>query len=87
MDTISIPQALYVANDRNLLPFPVDIDTAMYFIEIPNVVASRKYRTMWFFWQEKLFSFLVRNYSVNLNIDFYQLPYNRTVAIGTYYVI
>ena len=87
MDTISIPQALYVANDRNLLPFPVDIDTATYFIEIPNVVASRKHHTMWFYWQEKLFSFLVRNYSANLNIDFYQLPYNRTIAIGTYYVI
>lgn len=87
MDTVSIPQALYVANDRNLLPFAVDIDSAMYFIEIPHVVASRKYHTMWFYWQEKLFAFLVRNYSVNLNIDFYQLPYNRTVAIGTYYVI
>ena len=87
MDTVSIPQALYVANDRHLLPFAVDIDTAMYFIEIPNVVASPKYHTMWFYWQEKLFAFLVRNYSANLNIDFYQLPYNRTVAIGTYYVI
>ncbi len=87
MDTVSIPQALYVANDRQLLPFPVDISTAMYFIEIPNVVASRTHHALWFFWQEKLFAFLVRNYSANLNIDFYQLPYNRTIAIGTYYVI
>ena len=87
MDTISIPQALYTANDRGYLPFPVDVDNAMYFIEIPNVVPSRKYKAMWFFWQEKLFAFLVRNYSANLNIEFYQLPYNRTVAIGTYYRI
>ena len=87
MDTVSIPQALYNANDRGLLPFPVDVDNAMYFIEISNVVASREQQTMWFFWQEKLFSFLVRNYSANLNIEFYQLPYNRTVAIGTYYMI
>ena len=88
MDTISIPQALYNANDRALLPFEIDVDTVMYFIEIPNVVASREQKkTMWFFWQEKLFSFLVRNYSANLNIEFYQLPYNRTVAIGTYYII
>lgn len=87
MDIISIPQALYVANDRSLFPFTVDIDDAMYFIEISNVVASRKQRTMWFFWQEKLFSFLVRNYSANLNIEFYQLPYDKTVAIGTYYLI
>ncbi len=87
MDTISIPQALYVANDRQLLPFPVEVETATYFIEIPNVVASREQKTMWFFWQEKLFAFLVRNYSTNLNIEFYQLPYNRTMAIGTYYMI
>ena len=87
MDTVSIPQALYSANDRGRLPFPVDVNNAMYFIEIPNVVASREQHTMWFFWQEKLFSFLVRNYSANLNIEFYQLPYNRTVAIGTYYMI
>lgn len=87
MDIISIPQALYVANDRALFPFTIDIDDAMYFIEISNVVASRQQRTMWFFWQEKLFSFLVRNYSANLNIEFYQLPYNKTVAIGSYYLI
>ncbi len=87
MDTVSIPQALYTANDRELLPFAVDVEHAMFFIEIPYVVASREHHTMWFFWQEKLFSFLVRNYSANLNIEFYQLPYNRTVAIGTYYVI
>ena len=87
MDTVSIPQALYVANDRNLIPFEVNIDKNMYFIEIPKVVASREQQSLWFFWQEKLFAFLVRNYSANLNIEFYQLPYNRTVAIGTYYLI
>ena len=87
MDTVSVPQALYVANDRGLLPFAVNIDTATYLVEIPNVVASRQKKTMRFFWQEKLFAFLVRNYSTNLNIEFYQLPFNRTMAIGTYYII
>jgi KUP system potassium uptake protein len=87
MDIISIPQALYVANDRGLLPFSVDIETAMYFIEIPNVLASKQKKGLGFFWQDKLFSFLVRNYSANLNIEFYQLPYNRTIAMGTYYLI
>ena len=87
MDTVSIPQALYVANDRKLLPFPVDIEKATYMLEIPNVVASRQLKSLRFFWQEKLFAFLVRNYSANLNIEFYQLPFNRTVAIGTYYMI
>lgn len=87
MDVVSIPQALFVANDRDILPFPVNIESATYMIEIPNVVASKKRKTLWFFWQEKLFAFLVRNYSTNLNIEFYQLPYNRTMAIGTYYMI
>lgn len=87
MDFISIPQALYTANDRNLLPFTLNLDTATYLIEVPNIVASRKKKTLWFFWQEKLFAFLMRNYSANLNIEFYQLPYNRTIAIGAYCII
>ena len=87
MDIVSIPQALYVANDRGILPFSIDVHTATYLLEIPNVVASRRKKSLAFFWQEKFFAFLVRNYSANLNIEFYQLPYNRTIALGTYYVI
>lgn len=87
MDFISIPQALYVANDRNILPFPINVDSATYMVEVPNIIASRKRKTLWFFWQEKLFAFLMRNYSANLNIEFYQLPYNRTLSIGTYSLI
>jgi KUP system potassium uptake protein len=87
MDIISIPQALYVANDRGLLPFPVDIEDVTYFLEIPNVLPSRQKKALQFFWQDKLFAFLVRNYSANLNIEFYQLPHNRTIAMGTYYTI
>jgi KUP system potassium uptake protein len=87
MDVVSIPQALYLANERKLLPFEIDVEKAMYLIEIPNVFASRKKRTLWFYWQEKLFAFLVRNYSPNLNIEFYQLPYDRTISIGTYCLI
>lgn len=87
MDTISIPQALYVANDRGVLPFTLNIEKATYLLEIPNVVASRKLHALWFYWQDKLFAFLVRNYSANLNIEFYQLPFDRTVGIGTYYMI
>jgi KUP system potassium uptake protein len=87
MDTISVPQALAVANECGLLPFSIHVDKATYMLEIPNVVASRELKALWFFWQEKLFAFLVRNYSANLNIEFYQLPFDRTIAIGTYYMI
>lgn len=87
MDFISIPEALSMANDRNMLPFKVNIENATYFIEVPNVVASEKKKTLGALGQETIFSFLIRNYSANLNIDFYQLPYNRTIAIGAYFVI
>jgi len=87
MDTVSVPRALHAAKDRGLLPFSVDIDTATYMLEIPNVVASRKTKGLRFFWQDELFAFFVRNYSPNMNIEFYQLPYRRTIAIGTYYLI
>ena len=87
MDSVSVPQALFVANERALLPFLIDIDKITYLLEIPNVVASREMKALWFFWQEKLFAFLVRNYSANLNIEFYHLPFDRTIAIGTYYMI
>lgn len=87
MDTISIPQALYTANDINILPFSINIEKLNYLIEIPNVIASHKKKNLLAYWQEKIFSFLVRNYSANLNIEFYQLPFDKTIAIGTYYVI
>lgn len=87
MDTISVPKALDKANDRKILPFEVKVDSALYLVEIPNVMASRSKRTLWFYSQEKLFAFLMRNYSANLNIEFYQLPYNRTMAIGSYCII
>jgi KUP system potassium uptake protein len=87
MDVVSIPHALYLASERNFLPFEINVDKARYIIEIPNVLALREKRTLWFYWQEKLFSFLVRNYSANFNIEFYQLPYDRTVAIGTYCLV
>lgn len=87
MDFISVPQALYVANDRGILPFKLDVESVVYWIEVPNIVASEKIKSLAFYWQEKLFAFLCRNYSANLDIEFYQLPHNRSIAIGTYCVI
>ena len=87
METISIPRALEKANNKKLLPFKLDINRATYMVEIPNIMASKTTKSLAFFWQEKLFAFLMRNYSANLNIEFYMLPYNRTIAIGTYCII
>lgn len=87
MDYISVPQALYTAYDRGLLPFDLNVEKANYLVEVNNILPSRKVKTLWFDWQEKLFAFLMRNYSSNLNLDFYQLPYEKTTSIGSYFMI
>lgn len=87
MENISIPRSLEKASKKNLLPFKLNIDHATYMVEIPNVMASKVQKSQIFYWQERLFAFLMRNYSANLNIEFYKLPYNRTIAIGTYCII
>jgi KUP system potassium uptake protein len=87
MDFIAIPKALSIAVKRKILPFDMHIDSVTYYVEAPNIVASPKKDTLWFYWQERLFSFLMRNYSSNMNIIFYQLPYDRTIAVGSYCVI
>lgn len=87
MDVISIPDALKDLNQAQLLPFEIHVHAATYLVEIPNIIATKEKRSLPFFWQEKLFAFLIRNYSANLDIEFYNLPYNRTLAIGAYYII
>lgn len=87
METISIPRALERASNKNLFPFKLNINRATYMVEIPNIMASKTQKSLTFFWQEKLFAFLMRNYSANLNIEFYKLPFNRTIAIGTYFIM
>lgn len=82
MDVINIPETLSTAKEMKLIPFDLPLETASYLIEIPSVVATRRKRTLPFYWQEKLFAFLMRNSA--LDIEFFRLPYNRTIAIGTY---
>ncbi|MFZ2314766.1 MAG: KUP/HAK/KT family potassium transporter [Gammaproteobacteria bacterium] len=81
-DLIDIPEALSSANKKKIFPFTLDVDQATFLVEIAQITATRRKQTLLFFWQEKLFAFLMRNAA--LDIEFFQLPYNRTVAIGTY---
>lgn len=87
MDTIKIPNILTVADQLKIFPFALNADKATYFVEIPNINVSKTKKNFFFLWQKKVFAFLMRNYSLNLNIDFYYLPYNRTIAVGTYFII
>lgn len=87
MDMICIPKALSAANAQHLLPFSINMSQIIYVVEIPNVVATPKKRTLWFYWQEKLFAFLVRNYSAHMDIEFYQLPPEHSIGMGAYYIV
>jgi KUP system potassium uptake protein len=85
MQLINVPLSLYFVNKMKILPFHLNIDKTIYLMEITLVTATRRKDTLLMFWQEKLFAFLVRN--AEYDIEFYRLPYDRTIAIGTYYEI
>lgn len=82
MQLMDIPQTLATAVNKNVFPFKLDVEEATYLVEITHISATRRKATLLFFWQEKLFAFLMRNAA--LDIEFFKLPYNRTIAIGTY---
>jgi KUP system potassium uptake protein len=85
MESPNIPVALSAANQSQLFPFQLDVKQVAFLIEIPHITATHRKKTLTFFWQERLFSFLMRN--AVLDIEFFKLPYNQTMAIGTYYEI
>lgn len=81
-EMIHIPQALEKADQLKIFPFYLDVDQANFLVEITHMVVTNKKRTLIFRWQEKFFAFLMRNAVVD--IEFLHLPYNRTIAMGTY---
>lgn len=87
MEHVSIPHAIKLINNDHVLPFDLSLDEVTYWVEGVNVVASKLKTTLWFYTQERYFAFLLRNYSPNLNIEFYHLPYDKTISIGTYTII
>lgn len=82
MQTINIPRTLTLGEKLKVFPFALDVNAATYFVEIINISMTKKRYPRLFFWQKKLFGFLLRNSA--FDIEFYRLPYNRTIAIGTY---
>ncbi|MBS0289633.1 MAG: KUP/HAK/KT family potassium transporter [Proteobacteria bacterium] len=82
MQVINIPTTLAVAKKNNVFPFNLDFKQVTYLVEITYISATERKSTLPFFWQEKLFAFLMHNSSIG--IEFYHLPYNRTIAIGSY---
>lgn len=84
MDTISIPNALRRVTADALLPFQMDVNKAIYIVDVPNIVAPARRKNFVLVIRQKIFSFLLRNYSANLNMEFYHLPFDRTMIIGSY---
>lgn len=82
MQLVDIPQALFFANQMKIFSSPIDLDKAIFLVENTQISPTLSKTTMPFFWQEKLFSFLMRNSEPD--IEFYRLPYSRTIAVGSY---
>lgn len=82
MQLVDIPQALFFANEMKVFSTPIDLNQAIFLVEMTQISPTLSKTTLPFFWQEKLFSFLMRNSA--LDIEFYGLPYGRTIAVGSY---
>ena len=77
-----IPYLLATAKDKNIFPFDLDLSKAIYFIEITNIIPVPGKSKIKFIWQEKLFVHMMRNSC--WDIEFFDLPHRRTIAIGGY---
>jgi KUP system potassium uptake protein len=82
MQAINIPKTLALGEKMKVFPFALDVNKATFLVEMINIVITKQKYPQLYYWQKKLFSFLLHNSA--LDIEFYHLPYNRTIAIGTY---
>lgn len=84
MQNIHIPNTLKTCQKLGLFPFMKDIDNLSYYLEVVRILVKEK-PPLFAGWRRKMFSVMYHN--VSHGITFYHLPYNRTIAIGTYYEI
>ncbi|KTD09151.1 potassium uptake protein [Legionella gratiana] len=82
-ENINLPNILDELFQRVRLPFEINKNKLIYFIEIVFVEMTREQLRGMFLWQKHLFSFMIRN--AVPDIQFYRLPYNKTIALATYY--
>ncbi|HAU1153181.1 TPA: KUP/HAK/KT family potassium transporter [Legionella pneumophila] len=82
-ENINLPNELDEMFKRVNLPFEIIKNKLIYFIEIVFVEMTRERLKHMYLWQKYLFSLMIRN--AVPDIQFYRLPYNKTIAIGTYY--
>lgn len=82
-ENINLPNELDEMFKRVYLPFDIIKNKLIYFIEIVFVEMTRERQKHMYLWQKHFFSLMIRN--AVPDIQFYRLPYNKTIAIGTYY--
>lgn len=82
MQPINIPQTLTLGEKMKVFPFSLEVNKSIYLIETINIAMTDKKPHRLFYWQKKLFAFLLQN--SKFDIEFFKLPYNKTIAIGTY---
>jgi KUP system potassium uptake protein len=81
-ENIHLPKLLEEMSKTIQLPFALDLQKITFFVEIIAIQITQNSKHLQK-WQEFLFSFMLRNAVPDL--QFYALPFNKTVAIGTYY--
>lgn len=84
-ENIDIPFTLKILMKNQDLPFDLDLKKLSYFVEIVFVEATKNKTKIIWNWQKILFSLMLRN--ALYNIQFYKLPFDKTIAIGNYYYI
>jgi len=82
MQVINIPATLVLGEKMKVFPFRFDANAATFLVEMINIVMTKQRYPHLFYWQKRLFGFLLHNAA--LDVEFYRLPYNRTIAIGAY---
>ncbi len=84
MQNIHLPHTLQLAQMTRQLPFLTsdDMETLAYFVETIDITVTPRAIRGFGLWQRKLFAVLLHN--AVRDVQFYHLPRNRTIAIGTY---
>lgn len=82
MQTINVPGTLSIIAKNNPFSFEIETSKNIYLLEMIKIATTQKNNSKLYGWQKKLFVFLVHN--SQLDIEFFNLPYNSTISLGTY---
>lgn len=85
MQSVDIPNTLRVCQELKILTCLANQQKFVYFLEMVKGQISEEYNQNISYWQKKWFLTLL-NFSTQ-KINFYNLPYDQTIMIGTYYEI